>query len=972
MKSLLLVVFISFQCLFWNSLNSQEPYFQKFSFYKGHSFRSVYSILEDKKGFIWFTSDEGLFCYDGTRFKNFKNPEQTSFSGTHIKEDKFGRIWYQTFDGTIYYFEKNQLNQFKTKSVPIFFPIQFIENELYTLEENFITIYDLKSLKPIKRIKNKSTASVTSAIFKGEFYYISGNTLRKITKELKDVYVSDLKVKFVTDLLLCSTKNSLFLIQKSNSSNFIWKITKEKAIKFATIPTDVLVRNFQFIKNKLYLTTSDGLIIYNQFTGKKENAFFPKKNTSGVLYDSKNNLWLSSPDEGLILLSNAKLSRYTNLENNPIRLASNNKELIFTTKNSEVNWYNSKNHSIKREKKSTFNTEGYYLYFNQKDNLLVSGFSDGITYFEELNAKKKHTLKISFKQVIPIDDKYYVGIGTGWAGFFYLPNKKNTNSPLDKYISQLTFSKNDGLPLYRLDTPIFYHRGKTLAYDSTSKTIYLSSSNGLFSWKNGVIKEQLRNKKPIILKSLFNFNNNIIGLKGAKSLIPISLNTTKKLFDPLFKHKDINAVKVQEDKIILQTQNDLLVYKLKTSNQLIEYKKLDISTIEVFDFQIKKDQIWISSTDGLLKWGLNDLVKEKVPGNFVINSLNVRNHLYPLNGTKLKYNQNNVSVDFSVLDYGIKTIDHVYYKLNDDKWQELDLNTQKLNFSALSPNDYTIQFKGLVFGKEVNYSSIRFTIQPPFWSSWWFRILLVVLVGLFLYLYYRYQINSLIVKNKLINDKILLENKLNKSMITALKTQMNPHFFYNALNSIQGLVLTGEQEKASASIGLFSDLSRSVLESSRKNEISLYDEIELLYSYLKLEQMRMPKINYSIIFSDDLPLHDIYIPPMILQPLVENSVKHGLANKENGGTITINFEITNERLYIEIKDDGIGRNASQKLNNFSIRKGSSFSTEANMNRIELLNECYSLEMKQEIIDLVDENNHPIGTLVKIIIPQTDN
>jgi LytS/YehU family sensor histidine kinase len=159
------------------------------------------------------------------------------------------------------------------------------------------------------------------------------------------------------------------------------------------------------------------------------------------------------------------------------------------------------------------------------------------------------------------------------------------------------------------------------------------------------------------------------------------------------------------------------------------------------------------------------------------------------------------------------------------------------------------------------------------------------------------------------------------------------------------------------------------LESSRSNEIALFDELELLESYLKLETMRMPKIRYSIETAEDLRLYDLFLPPMIVQPIVENSVKHGLANKEEGGLIQLRFSSFDDRLIIEIEDDGIGREAAGKIGSLKKRKGSSFSTEANLNRIELLNESFGLNIKQEIIDKTDEMSVSLGTKVKIVIPQ---
>lgn len=251
-----------------------------------------------------------------------------------------------------------------------------------------------------------------------------------------------------------------------------------------------------------------------------------------------------------------------------------------------------------------------------------------------------------------------------------------------------------------------------------------------------------------------------------------------------------------------------------------------------------------------------------------------------------------------------------------------------------------------------------------------FIVCLLLLVLYFLFARFKTKKQHELLVQRLADAERLRETeyKASQSEIKAIKSQMNPHFFYNALNSIQGFVYTGEKEKAAESIGLFSDLSRAVLESSRNNEISLYDEVRLLDYYLRLECMRLPKISYTITCPQDLPAHDICLPSMILQPLVENAVKHGLANKSGQGHIHISFAVRDQHLLICIDDDGIGRQAAAQLNQRMRRKSTSFSMEANINRIELLNENKAEKISQQIIDKFDDMGCAAGTLVKLSIP----
>lgn len=249
-------------------------------------------------------------------------------------------------------------------------------------------------------------------------------------------------------------------------------------------------------------------------------------------------------------------------------------------------------------------------------------------------------------------------------------------------------------------------------------------------------------------------------------------------------------------------------------------------------------------------------------------------------------------------------------------------------------------------------------------------MIFLIILSYFLFTRYKTKKQNELLKTKLEDAELLLieKQKASESEIKAIKSQMNPHFFYNALNSIQGYIYSGDKENAAKSLGLFSDLSRSVLESSRNTEVSLHDEIELLENYLKLETMRLPKIKYNIHASENINLYDIYIPAMILQPLVENAIKHGLANKQGEGLLNINFEANNNKLYIDIEDDGIGREAAAEIGKRMIKKSASFSTEANISRIELLNANKNEKITQEIIDKKDNTGNATGTIIKLVIP----
>lgn len=250
--------------------------------------------------------------------------------------------------------------------------------------------------------------------------------------------------------------------------------------------------------------------------------------------------------------------------------------------------------------------------------------------------------------------------------------------------------------------------------------------------------------------------------------------------------------------------------------------------------------------------------------------------------------------------------------------------------------------------------------------------LMAMLVG---FIYYRWQLNILRNKNKLLEDKnnllqekIQLESNLNKSVLKTIKAQMNPHFFYNALNTIQAYIFTNDKTKANNYLAKFSKLTRVILEQSEKESISLGDEIESLTLYLELEKMRFnADFEYSIELKTVTHKDSIEFPPMLIQPYIENAIKHGLLHKEDDKRLTILFEEKNTHLIITIDDNGIGRKRAQELNKIKNEKYQSFSTQANEKRLEILNEQND-KIAVKVIDKIDETGKAIGTKVILTIP----
>ncbi|MBS1598751.1 MAG: histidine kinase [Bacteroidetes bacterium] len=339
---------------------------------------------------------------------------------------------------------------------------------------------------------------------------------------------------------------------------------------------------------------------------------------------------------------------------------------------------------------------------------------------------------------------------------------------------------------------------------------------------------------------------------------------------------------------------------------------------------------------------------------------------FPSNDTiKLKYFQNNIQLNFNAINFNDPEEDRFACRLiseRDSSWH--DLSTQNMtNFNNLAAGNYRVQVK--LFSINNRWPSLTrefgLIIQPPFWQTGWFRTLMIFLILATGYLFYRNRIQN-------IRKKAGIDKRLAEMEMKALHAQMNPHFIFNSLNSIKDMILHDEQNNASRYLSRFAQLIRLSLEHSKQTFITLRQNIEHLQHYLSMEQLRFADFSYAIHVDENLPIEEIKITPMLIQPLVENAIWHGVLPNKGSKKININFYARNEMLIIEVEDNGIGINAAlqQKVASQSVHQ--SLGIENIQKRIKLLNEKYNMQYRLEIIDLMDIGGPTSGTKVRLSIP----
>ena len=349
-----------------------------------------------------------------------------------------------------------------------------------------------------------------------------------------------------------------------------------------------------------------------------------------------------------------------------------------------------------------------------------------------------------------------------------------------------------------------------------------------------------------------------------------------------------------------------------------------------------------------------------------------------LKSLKLSYKQNFFSLEFAALNYDHPEKNQYAYQLIGFDKKIVQLGTNRvINYTNVPHGTYTLKVTASNNDGVWNVTGfeLKIVIIPPFWATWWFKTIVVLVFIGAVFLFFKLRENR-------IKKEQIRQTAINKQIaeirMSALRGQMNPHFIFNSLNSIQHFITTRDKEEALNYLSKFSKLIRKILENSRENTVSISNELQLLELYIQLEQLRFSnKFDYHIEIDKKIDMENTEIPPLLIQPYIENSILHGLINKNGRGDLWLSLERNNGLLICKIEDNGIGRAKAQKIEQGKVSRHKSLGIKVTEERISGL--FALLDYKMEVIteDLFEikqptgEIPQPAGTRVTISIPVKD-
>jgi hypothetical protein len=941
----------------------QDPYYNTINKLNGLPSNSVYAMYQDSKGFIWIANNEGLTRYDGFEFKTYTCRGQTSRSGNNIVEDQYGRIWYKNFDGYLYYVEHDSLHAVAQNTPVGNTEYAIIKDRLMVIQKKGVDIFDLHTLRLLKTIELDINLFISELCWHDRFYIMLENVMYAIspTGELQQTTVEK-------GGILAGANNGMIYLSRYEygAANNLYYISGTGCRLFVSLQHVSHTHGIAFADSLYWVFTPNGVWVYDD-SGKNINGaqpFFATKSISSILKDRDGNYWLGTLNEGIMVVPdlNTKLIATGGFE--PNILSAVNAKLYLGTKDNSIYTYDLGSNRFDQKFHSDFRHEVLCFladYANNRINFSSSQFFYTDTGFSRVKALNAN----SMKDIARADSKYYAVALTGMIALMKV--RDDVVSEFDSI-----YNANIVPSIEHAAVLVGYTRGRSVAVNPLTKTIYGGTGKGLFIITAKGASPLTHKGEPLYTKKLVYYRGAVYLLTQQNEVMEISKdNSIREVVLP-GEHEQYINIRKAGSCLYLLAKNGIRVLDTTTGHARILNLRPGVRAEEVNDLEVIDNQIVFATERGLIVVSRDARPQPNDTPTFFINNVLV-NGLPASRKTDLvlSYKENSIEINYSILSFSSGCSYNLWYKINDGRWQMNQGKTRTLKLASLAPGDYRIYFRLSSTDTDKNYAqqSVNIRVRSPFWKESWFMFGCMVLLGGGGYWYYKWQTGLLKKQNQLKVDKVELERNLRNSMLTSIKSQMNPHFFYNALNAIQSFIFSDDKRNASTYLVKLSNLTRMILEMSEKESITLDEEMGALKLYLELEKMRFSDdFNYELQAGRYVETDLLRIPPMIVQPYVENALKHGLLHKKGAKYLIINFERVGNDLQITIDDNGIGREKALELRQLKKEKHHPFATDANYRRIELLNKGRRNNIGVAYTDKTDGQGMASGTKVTITIP----
>ncbi|MES2648928.1 MAG: histidine kinase [Bacteroidota bacterium] len=1014
-----------FCCLAKNKVSGQsfnESEFRLHTSKEGLSHNRVTSIEQDEQGYMWVGTDAGLNRYDGHTFNNYTaNTEPFSLASgfirqlKHFGKDELGVITRQGFqlintrnfsvknyfipDSTafkslrnaawdalpladqsvalttatgFYIFGKDKQLLFRHDAYElgdvgkkrIFygrFLLPFSSKDLLVfVEEDRLAHYDISS-RNFHELKEQENSAfnfhpVATHINRGLihhyqlskneflFFHFAQNSIvyyNTISKKQVTTNLPVSKIKFSWESKIFRLSDSTFAVNGATVGFYIFYLNRQTSQ--ITMNPNLFLDGYKVLcmkndKNgKLWVGTSKGLLQQresNRLLNTIEIGVAKKENVTGGLscaYRYKNNLYLGrdSYSNGMTIVDPVS----KNIK----------KQITFFKENSGWN--------------EIFSIQMYH-----PDTLFI-GTSEGIIW---LDTKTNHYDKV--KVPAAVNKKLNVLAPLRTDGYAWMLS--HLNGVVARYHiptrTYTIFNSNS-------DPVLPFTKIKHITYDAYGD-VWIGG-HSLARWNNRI---NAFDTIITVYSGTNKYNENILMLNADSHGSLWIHNTENGLLEYRIKEKSWKIFGIKDglpsdvfesfstiihDTLWLGSANNLSCFNI-LNKQAVVFDYSDGYTEETpkgnkIIYDGTSNQLYLFTNQLLTTFSAPPKSVVSIRSDIIIQELRVNNKrsiYHPLNNVELQHGEQNLSLSFSIVDFENSNY-RFFYKM-DDKADWIPLKeVRNINLSWLNPGNYSIYLKAIGKSGSQHNQLFSFVILKPWWQSTLYKIIVTLITALVIFAVYRFRI-------KQVQLKAEIDKQLAQAEMKALHAQMNPHFISNSLNSIREMILNDNNRDASRYLTKFAHLIRITLEHSLVHFVSLNSTIDYLNRYAEMEKIRSSKFTFNQQVAKGLQADEVLLPPMLIQPFIENAIWHGANLK--GINITVGFSQENDQLICVIEDDGVGIRQTLEQKKLSPELRKSIGIENIRNRIELLNEKYDMKSSITIRDKAEGNSKDMtGTIVTL-------
>jgi len=995
------------------TLQAQEFSFRHLGIADGLLSEQRITMAEDNIGRLWIASDEGVNVFDGYEITSYTKENSSGLLQNLVHQifcDSAGTVWISTTSGIQYKQQdasafKTLTDTSKTTGTALFFGettdhdiLILTRNASYTVNKK----YEFKKLEQLTAVLSKYNYPLSLCNFSGD-QWLAGYESKVVLFDARQQKIIK-EFDYNNAWTICKKDDSTFL-----AGSFVRDTVSLINIhtgKMAVInhwkgvntnkPIDGYVGEIKQIDKDRFVLASRyfGLYIINVKDSSFQNIVHDPGNASSLKSNSLRKIFITK--DKTLFVSVPGIS-YTSL------VAPQFKSMTALTDNNGEKYKGVINCFMEDDEKNIWiGTNSHLAKWNRQTNTC--------RYFS-YHIKDNSPQNLRTIRAIAFDKKNRLWTGVFSAGIAMLkpdgsykkifPGSVRTNNTLPgSEILAITKAKdgrfiiscNGGFCFFTPETEqfeTFYNHSKLkpvagsvtyYAMQSNEGDLWLGHRTGLYCYNvkmDSLIKIDL--PKETINKLIFSIAEDSTGNMYAAGYngvykIPTGQYTVETVIDKakgLESDFAVGLICDETNKVWIVGNRGLARYDPIT-NLLEKFTAEDgllQSNHKFFSYYLSPShEMFIGSEDGFNYFYPSQIKYKPYPLKVFITGLQLADTLLTtssFNDLRLSAYNNNLSINYLSVDFRLAGLVMYRYKLTGFDTTYVNAGTQRqARYTNLPAGKYSFVAEASVNGKEwyATTTLLNFTIQQVFWKTWWFISLCILFIAIAVYMLYRFRIKQVKKEAQLHSD---YEIKLNELENSALRTQMNPHFIFNSLNTINAFINSNDRIQANQYISKFSKLVRLTLDHSRQKRITLYDELTIVTLYIELEQIRFEKCFDFNISIGDIDTNVTEVPPMIIQPFVENAILHGLLPKKQNGLLKIEIHKNHDHLNCFIEDNGIGRSAAMKMKERSGFNRKSHGMEITVKRIELFNKENNMNLPLKIIDLKNEKDEPCGTRVEI-------